>query len=371
MTDNRLILATTEQFGNISTNIYKDKNNDMFMTSRQIGECLGFSDPKKAISTLVNRNDYLKDNTFSTVLNLRTLDGKQRNTRVFNEDGIYEVTFLANTEKAKEFRCWVRKILKSLRKGDIQLSQNNLSLTPQMIEQIIDNKLGLYYSKTEEKITNLIKAINTAMDNPQKEISQYEAQFDNKEWKDNVYSIVKQICDADPYTYPITNSDFINSKVCLRRIYAQMRDIYGFVEQQERKEYMKRHNSSTSNISTIELVADNSQWKDIFNNLLQEKLESITDVQAEQPCLSYSVQRYAYLTDIIKPLAEKYHDDSKGYSATYRRVYKQMGCDFKRLLSRYRNVHNLKNKPSKRKLISERPDLERRFKKAVDFLLNT
>ena len=48
-------------------------------------------------------------------------DGKVYQTRLFNEDGIYEITFLSKTEKAKEFRAWVRKTLKSLRKGNTKL----------------------------------------------------------------------------------------------------------------------------------------------------------------------------------------------------------------------------------------------------------
>lgn len=45
-------------------------------------------------------------------------DGKQYDTRIFTEDGIYEVTMLAKTEKAKEFRAFVRKLIKSIRKGE-------------------------------------------------------------------------------------------------------------------------------------------------------------------------------------------------------------------------------------------------------------
>ncbi len=291
MTDNQLVLATTEQFGNISTNIYKDENNDMFMTARQLGECLGFADPVRAVSKVTDRNNYLKTDEFSTVVKLTTLDGKSRNIRVFNEDGIYEITFLANTEKAKEFRTWVRRVIKSLRKGDIQLTQNNLSLTPQMIEQIIDNKLGLYFAKTEERLTRLIKSINTTDNNT----------LDNKEE-------------------------------------------FSFTPKESAKSVF-----------------------DFISRVTESPLKA-TEKPSEP---LYKPNKYSYLTDIIMPLAEKYNDHSKGYNATYQKVYKQMGCNFKILLGRYRNSHKLKHNPCKRKLISERPDLERRFTKAVEELLNT
>jgi prophage antirepressor-like protein len=44
--------------------------------------------------------------------------GGRQETRVFTEDGIYEVSLLAKTGKAREFRAWVRKILKFLRKQE-------------------------------------------------------------------------------------------------------------------------------------------------------------------------------------------------------------------------------------------------------------
>lgn len=92
-------------------------------------------------------------------------------------------------------------------------------------------------------------------------------------------------------------------------------------------------------------------------------------VESKQSTIEYH-DLYPTLTNIITPLAKAYKDNSKGYNATYRKVYIRMGCDFQRIGSRYRNVHNLKNRPSNRKLISERADLQKRFIKAVSQLLN-
>jgi hypothetical protein len=46
-----------------------------------------------------------------------------RERRIFTEDGIYEVTMLSRTKVAREFRAWVRKVLKSLRRGETVLVQ--------------------------------------------------------------------------------------------------------------------------------------------------------------------------------------------------------------------------------------------------------
>lgn len=115
-----LQLIKSAKFGEIQADIYS-KNDEPYMTTEQLGACLGFSNGRKGIDNIVKRNPDLKKQEFSTTLKTRAVDGKMRDVRIFTEDGIYEITMLAKTEKAKEFRSWVRKILKSLRKGDTKL----------------------------------------------------------------------------------------------------------------------------------------------------------------------------------------------------------------------------------------------------------
>lgn len=115
----KLKLIKSSKFNGIECDIYSNEK-EMVMTSTQLGKCLGYSNPRIAISNIVERNKYLKEKEFSGVIILSTPSGKQE-TRVFTEDGIYEVTMLAKTEKAKEFRRFVRKLLKSLRKGNAKI----------------------------------------------------------------------------------------------------------------------------------------------------------------------------------------------------------------------------------------------------------
>lgn len=122
---NDLVLFKSDNFNGIECNFWKNKKDDVYMTSEQLGIVLGYSKPQKAISNLISRNKYLETNEFSGFLKMRTPSGLQ-DTRIFNEDGIYEVTMLAKTDTAKEFRSWVRKILKGLRKGEIELLQKQV-----------------------------------------------------------------------------------------------------------------------------------------------------------------------------------------------------------------------------------------------------
>jgi len=117
---NDLVLFKSEVFQGIECDFWSNENKDVFMTSEQLGMVLGYSFPREGINKIVLRNEYLKKDEFSAEVKMGSPSGTQT-TRVFNEDGIYEVAFLAKTEKAKEFRSWVRRILKGLRTGELEL----------------------------------------------------------------------------------------------------------------------------------------------------------------------------------------------------------------------------------------------------------
>ncbi len=122
-----LQLIKSESFGSVEADIYSN-GNDMFMTTEQLGACLEYSQPKTAISKILDRSPYLKDAEFSGVTKLTTPNGGTQKTRVFTEDGIYEVTMLSSQPKAKEFRAWIRRVIKDLRKGNLKIVPTRRSL---------------------------------------------------------------------------------------------------------------------------------------------------------------------------------------------------------------------------------------------------
>lgn len=115
-----LELIKSAMFGEIPCDVYSDSK-EMYMTAEQLGNCLGYAEARRSIGNLLKRNDYLENKEFSAVIKLMTPQGTKQNTRIFTEDGIYEITFLSKTAKAKEFRAWVRTLLKSLRKGETKI----------------------------------------------------------------------------------------------------------------------------------------------------------------------------------------------------------------------------------------------------------
>lgn len=89
------------------------------MTAESIGRALGYATPKQSIYKIYNRNQEELDN-YSTIVKMTTVDGKAREVRVFTEEGIYIISMLANTDKAKAFRRELANLLKQKRLEALQ-----------------------------------------------------------------------------------------------------------------------------------------------------------------------------------------------------------------------------------------------------------
>lgn len=115
-----LIKVTESQFGPITCDYYGDLHGEFYMTRRQIGEALEYDDPRKAIQTLHDRHKERLDK-FSTVLTLRTADGKKRDVFLYSARGVYEILRWSRQPKADEFYDHVYDILEGLRQGWLKL----------------------------------------------------------------------------------------------------------------------------------------------------------------------------------------------------------------------------------------------------------
>lgn len=91
-----------------------DHNGDRWMTGEDIGNALGYTNPRDQISKIYERNKSELDG-YSVTVKLTATDGKLYDTRVYNEEGVIIITFLSKQPKAVAFRRWAAAVLKSLR----------------------------------------------------------------------------------------------------------------------------------------------------------------------------------------------------------------------------------------------------------------
>lgn len=306
---NELQLRTTEMFGDVQTDIYENEDHEMFMTARQLGECLGYSDPMRNINKLLERNEYLKNPKYSGVVNLSTPQGNRMvniELRVFNERGIYEVSFKANTDKALAFRDWVGDLLIALRKGDLQLTNGNVTFSPEMFEAVLNKYLGT--------IDNRLIALET------KKPTQPNFWLWKKQIANKAIDTLVEILDID-------------SRTAYDMVYDNMTSAYGFnksfaISQFCSKYGIENTQENPAKVAVIDAVADVPEYQREFIEVINHIIGCNKEVHCAENVAQVNIsdiQSCDRVQQTIMPLIRKYDDNSPNGSKTYRIVYKKMG----------------------------------------------
>ena len=118
----QLKLVKQGEFLGTTCDFYEDEQNNIYMTRKQISEALEYKE-EKSITQIHNRNKELDEQSvrikaFNNVCqtDIPFPTNLHPESLLYNEDGIYEITFLSRQPKANEFRAWVRERIKEIRK---------------------------------------------------------------------------------------------------------------------------------------------------------------------------------------------------------------------------------------------------------------
>ena len=110
---NNLQLATTEKFGELDCNFYRDINYNVLMTREQIGSALEYSEPQKAIDKIHTRHKGRLDK-FSITTTLVGKTGQEYMTTFYSEKGIMEICRWSRQPKADAFMDFTWDIMSNL-----------------------------------------------------------------------------------------------------------------------------------------------------------------------------------------------------------------------------------------------------------------
>ena len=139
-----LKLITTENFGDLSCNFYRNMNDDILLTREQIGTALEYSYPDDALSKIHKRHKDRLDN-LSVVVRLASTDGKEYDTTLYTQRGIMEICRWSNKPKANLFMDWVWDIVEKYRNNTLQAQ--------------------IYMTPITSTITTLVESISTLTSN--------------------------------------------------------------------------------------------------------------------------------------------------------------------------------------------------------------
>ena len=125
---NNLKLITTETFGDLSCNFYRNMNDDILLTREQIGTALEYVNPDDSLSKIHKRHKDRLDN-LSVVARLSSTDGKEYETILYTERGVMEICRWSNKPKANQFMDWVWDIVDKYRNNELIPTQQ-INMTP-------------------------------------------------------------------------------------------------------------------------------------------------------------------------------------------------------------------------------------------------
>ena len=138
-----LKLITTENFGNIACDFYRNMNDDVLLTREQIGLALEYSNPRVAIKNIhLKHKDRLDDLSIRIKLggsqNKAPLISKsEEQERVYyTERGIMEICRWSRQPKANQFMDWCWDIIEAYRNNEISNIANTIATMQQDIKSL-------------------------------------------------------------------------------------------------------------------------------------------------------------------------------------------------------------------------------------------
>lgn len=327
-----LTLATQKPFGTLTCDFYKDNSGEFYMTREQIGQALEYPAGAKAIAQIHSRNaDRL--NPMSGVLKMKTPGGEQ-DTFVYNIRGVMEICRFSRQPKADKFMDFVWDVMESLYNG------NSVLAAPDQQTAVSNDTFKLMFDtlvKSQETTTTLVRSFiedqkdsRTAMaammntmsllanhileqnqhmltaksepvaeseieDDPAvdaefkatpakdalPDYKELKSRKNRSEWRTDTYSTIDKIIANQPGKYT-ERSDV------LKLIYNKMNADYGFVIDEERIKYRRRHPYIVGKIWVISMVEENTQWREIFDIILEDVYnDSILHCVKDNPKVKY------------------------------------------------------------------------------------
>lgn len=152
---NDLILFRKENFNGITCDLWKNECGDIFMTRKQIGESLEYSDPQKAIDKIHSRNKERLDK-FSVTVKLVGTDNKTYETCLYSAKGVYEICRWSKQTKANDFMDWVWNLVDGIRKGELQLLQSQIEGNKPKL-QFYNQCLSAHNNMTMLQVSKILK----------------------------------------------------------------------------------------------------------------------------------------------------------------------------------------------------------------------
>lgn len=169
---NNLQLITTESFGDLSCNFYRNMNNDILLTREQIGTALEYANPQKAIQKIHLKHKERLDDLCTRIVEHRVPQsggvGINVETVYYTQRGTMEICRWSKQPKANLFMDWVWNIIEKYQNGQLQ-SQQTMSYLVENLNQLT-NTITTAFSSLNERVSAMEDKLQESSQLPHKQI---------------------------------------------------------------------------------------------------------------------------------------------------------------------------------------------------------
>ena len=252
---NNLKLITTETFGDLSCNFYRNMNNDILLTREQIGSALEYSNPSVALSIIHKKHKDRLDN-LSVVIKTISTDGKSYDTIYYTQRGIMEICRHSRQPKADTFMDWVWDIIEKYRANELVPIQQ-LDITP-----------------ISDAISSMTQAITTLTNNMitmQQDIQELKQSQRNRYLLENRYPSAWYKKIAPKYKMLMDYFDCTRSEL-YSSIYKELEDAYNVDINQIHEDYCYENHLLKDECYPMDAIEHNTQLRDALTLLIDSSL---------------------------------------------------------------------------------------------------
>ena len=257
---NNLKLVTTENFGNISCDFYRNMNDDILLTREQIESALEYSHPDIALGKIHNRHKDRLDQ-FSVLTKLVSTDGKEYDTYLYTQKGVMEICRWSTKKKANQFMDWCWDVIEKYR--------NN-----QEFANTIDNT-------AINTLTQAITALTSTVSTMQQDISSIKEQQTQNQKQIPKKSFSRWTSKMFPKYQLLMDYFGIDRKELYHNLFLELQNLYPDIDlTQMQDDYCFENNLDSC--FTMDVIEHNKELRILFENMVENlldryKLKSDTD----------------------------------------------------------------------------------------------
>ena len=258
---NNLKLITTETFGNVSCDFYRNTNSDVLLTREQIGQALEYANPIKAIQKIhlkhKDRLDKLSIRIKGNQIGGDLTKSEEQERIYYTQRGIMEICRWSRQPKADLFMDWVWDIIEKYRANELVPTQQ-IDMT--QISNAISNAITLALQPVYEKISNIEEQSNKKK-LPEKKYSR---------WKTNTFNKLNTL-----HSYVNEHSDEnLKLSEIIHLVIGETEDTYGI----EINDYVDAYKSEfdlNTNPYALDVINRYKEVRDMFTLTLDSIMERL------------------------------------------------------------------------------------------------